>query len=262
MIMNEPISRNPGFAAKASLCLSIALVISASIAAAQSEPPSDPIPPAGDPAPPAPVEKDVDDDRPAPPSLDDLLELDEDDQSQSAEDAARTEQEEELRRSLAEERIAGAFTEAIEKMALSANLLDARFDAGLGTQRVQEEILAKLDELIDEAEKQPQGQSNSSSSSQSQDQSQQPSDPGRRQQQQSQQQQQSAERSQSPSDSQEGMPPPMQQQELDPFMDETRQEWGALPERVRDMLLQGRQEKFSSLYEQLTREYYRRLAEE
>ena len=35
-----------------------------------------------------------------------------------------------------------------------------------------------------------------------------------------------------------------------------------LPERIREMLLQGKQETFSSLYEQLTQEYYRRLAEE
>jgi hypothetical protein len=40
-----------------------------------------------------------------------------------------------------------------------------------------------------------------------------------------------------------------------------RSEWGSLPQRVRDMLLQGRNEKFSSLYEKLTGEYYRRLAE-
>ena len=46
------------------------------------------------------------------------------------------------------------------------------------------------------------------------------------------------------------------------MIDETYQEWGNLPARVRDVLTQGRNQPFSRLYEQLTREYYRRLAEE
>ena len=46
------------------------------------------------------------------------------------------------------------------------------------------------------------------------------------------------------------------------MIDETRIEWGNLPPRVRDQLLQGRSDKYSSHYERLTREYYRRLAEE
>jgi hypothetical protein len=49
---------------------------------------------------------------------------------------------------------------------------------------------------------------------------------------------------------------------LNRVFEESRTEWGGLPQRVRDMLLQGRGEKFSSLYEQMTREYYRKLAEE
>ena len=53
-----------------------------------------------------------------------------------------------------------------------------------------------------------------------------------------------------------------QHQEQLANLEEERTEWGNLPERVRDMLLQGSKEKFSSLYKQLTREYYRRLAEE
>ena len=64
------------------------------------------------------------------------------------------------------------------------------------------------------------------------------------------------------SDSREGSTPPGREGDVNQVFDEARSEWGALPERVRDMLLQGREEKFSSLYEQLTREYYRRLAEE
>ncbi|HRP63251.1 MAG TPA: VOC family protein, partial [Phycisphaerales bacterium] len=58
------------------------------------------------------------------------------------------------------------------------------------------------------------------------------------------------------------MQPPMQEGDINTVFEESRSEWGSLPERVRDMLLQGRRERFSSLYEQLTREYYRRLAED
>ena len=54
----------------------------------------------------------------------------------------------------------------------------------------------------------------------------------------------------------------MQEGDINTVMDETRSEWGNLPQRVRDMLLQGRREKFSNLYDQLTAEYYKRLAEE
>ena len=45
-------------------------------------------------------------------------------------------------------------------------------------------------------------------------------------------------------------------------LSESRIEWGKLPERVRELVLQGRRDRVSSIYERLTREYYRRLAEE
>ena len=64
------------------------------------------------------------------------------------------------------------------------------------------------------------------------------------------------------SDSTEGDPPAPRHGDVNQIFDESRTEWGSLPQRIRDMLLQGRKEKFSSLYERLTREYYRRLAEE
>ncbi|MBC8340796.1 MAG: hypothetical protein H8E63_03965 [Proteobacteria bacterium] len=45
-------------------------------------------------------------------------------------------------------------------------------------------------------------------------------------------------------------------------LDEQFSEWGKLPERVRTELLQGRDDKFSTLYSKLTARYYKRLAEE
>lgn len=252
---DNPINRQRGTVGllSAALALLPAGGVTAELAAEPAPPIVDEPVPAPPEAPPAGPEREES----VPPSLDELLGLDEDEGEEGAEDAARREQEEALRRELAEERLAGAFIAAIEKMAVSADLLDAGFETGLGTQRVQEEILARLDELIDEASQQSQSGSSSSSSQQQQQQRQQ-RDPGRQQ-----QQQRTQSNQQRPAgDQSEGMPPPMQQDELNPLMDESRREWGALPERIREMLLQGRQEKFSSLYEQLTREYYRRLAEE
>lgn len=197
------------------------------------------------------------DDEASPPSLDDLLGIEEEEQDRSADEAAQREHAEELERRLSEERIADAFAEAIAKMSLSAELLDERFDTGLGTQRVQEEIISKLSQLIDEAQQQQSSSSSSSSSSSASAQPQQ--DPG---QQQGGGQGRDSGGDQAGTGDQETDLPPGQQADVDVTMEEMREEWGALPERVRDMLLQGRQERFSGLYEQLTREYYRRLAED
>lgn len=194
----------------------------------------------------------------APPSLDDLLGLDEDEADASGEAAAERSGQEDLERELSGEHLANAFEQALAEMARSADLLDVSFDAGIGTQRIQEDVLSKLQQLIDQARQQQSSSSSSSSDQQQQPDSQQ-SDPGRQdQQQQNQQQSQQG----NGEDGEETEGPPLQQEDLDSALEETRAEWGALPQRVRDMLLQGRQERFSSLYEQMTREYYRRLAEE
>ncbi len=194
----------------------------------------------------------------APPSLDDLLGLEEQAKDANADEAAQREIDEELQRELAEAQIRDAFRLAVEKMAISADLLDVRFDPGLGTQRVQEDIIAKLQQLIDQAKKQQQSSSSSSSSS-SQQQSQ-PQDPGKQQKQE--QQQAGQQRNPNPQDSGEGDPPPLQQGDLNTVIDELNQEWGNLPERIRNMMRQGRRGKYSSMYERMTSEYYKRLAED
>ncbi len=197
-----------------------------------------------------------------PPTLDDLLGIEEDDSGEGAAETAERQQQQELEQRLGEQRMADAFEGAIEQMQLSAELLDEKFDAGLGTQRVQEEILAGLDTLIDEAKK---NQNQSAAQSMTQQQQQQQRNPGRQNQQQRDQQNQNPseqERNQNPSDTTEGDPPPRQEGDLNTMLDETRAEWGSLPARIREQLLQGRREKFSSLYDRMTREYYRRLAED
>jgi hypothetical protein len=196
------------------------------------------------------------DDRSAPPTLDDLLGLEEEAEDRGAEEAAQREHQRELERRLAEERITDAFEHAIAQMSLSAELLDEQFDPGLGTQRIQEDIIAKLDQLIEEARQQGMNSSSSSSSSQaSADPRQSPGQQG------GQPQSQEADAGEGENLGETDLPPG-RQGDINVVMDETREEWGALPDRIRDMLLQGRQERFSGLYEQLTREYYRRLAED
>jgi hypothetical protein len=44
-------------------------------------------------------------------------------------------------------------------------------------------------------------------------------------------------------------------------MEEGRSEWGRLPQRVREILMQSRRDRVSALYQQATEAYYRRLAE-
>jgi hypothetical protein len=45
-------------------------------------------------------------------------------------------------------------------------------------------------------------------------------------------------------------------------LDTARAAWGNLPERVRDSLLEGSSDYFSSLYEAMTEAYYKKIAEE
>jgi hypothetical protein len=210
-----------------------------------------------------------------PSSLDDLLDLDKERPQQPAsgddaveapgnsEQVAVDEARRELDKQLSEAEVADAFAQAVEKMGVAAEMLDVKFDASLTTQRVQEDIIAKLKQLLDQARRnQSQSSSSSSSSSQQQrQQQQQQQNPGQRQQQQN--QDQNSQRNPNPADNRGEIDPPgMQEGDVNTVMEETRSEWGNLPQRLRDQLIQGRKDKFSSLYERLTSEYYRRLAEE
>lgn len=206
-----------------------------------------------------------DDDRPA--SLDELLGLDEEEDDVGDEDAQQdgeisAENDEALQRRLNEQNVQDALAETLANMAVSADRLETNLDPGLTTQRAQEAVLDRLDQLIDFARQNARRQQSggSSSSTQQQDQQQQ-RDVGRRPGQTA--ERQSAPRPGQPTgESTEAEPPPPEQPNPNQIMEEDTAEWGNLPQRVRDLLLQGRAEQFSSLYEQLTREYYRRLAEE
>ncbi len=194
-----------------------------------------------------------------PATLDELLGLEEAGE-EAPEDAAQAEQEDDLDRVLEESSMQDNFSVAIEKMEISANMLGTRHQSGLGTQRIQEDILRRLEYLMDQAKQQQSMQSQSSqSSSQSQPSPQDLSDPQANEQQQQGQSQQTQNQNQGQA---ENTPPSRQEGDINTNLDEERREWGTLPERIREQLLQGRNEAFSRLYEKMTRSYYRLLAEE
>lgn len=177
-----------------------------------------------------------------------------------------------LERGLSEAEVDSLLRQALAGMESSVARLAKQTDSGLGTQRVQEDVVAKLDQLIEEAKRRSkQGQkgskSSSSSSSSSSSQSKQsagdkPGDP----------QQGKVGDSKSRGDGQrktsahgakEGDgPPPIDPEKDQAALDETQAEWGALPERVRDLIRQGARDRVASIYQRLTQEYYRRMAEE
>lgn len=151
------------------------------------------------------------------------------------------------------------FKIAVQLMDESAKrLAPASADAGLDTQRLQEEAVLRLDQLIAQAKKQkskPKPKPN-----QQQQQQQQQQDQNQQQDASSQRQQQSKPSSQAAQDTQSG--PAGQQAQTRTPPAGAGAAWGSLPEHVRDALLQGSSDRFSSAYRGLTEEYYKRLAQD
>lgn len=222
------------------------------------------------------------DPRPAPPkSLDDLLGVPDTGaggDAASADDAARREQEKRLERSLDEASMQDLVRQALDGMKTASERLGEKGDAGLGTQRVQDEVVKTLQRLLEEAQKQQRQSSSSSSSSSSsrsgsrssdsQGQEGKSGDPKERngQDRASAKQRSQGARSDASSTSgdSQGDPGSRDSEAIAEAgeLSESRVEWGQLPERVRELVLQGRRDRVSTVYERLTREYYRRLAEE
>ena len=257
--------------------LGVALIgtpIATSIAAADppsqsppSETPSNQSPPPTDPAvePPTTTPPVTD----PPPSLDDLLDLEPEAGSEgNADDAAVAESDRaRLDAALAEQEPSQAFRAAVEDMLVSTELLGQRQATGLGTQRLQQRIVDRLQALIDAAarqQQQQQQQSSSSSSSSQQQQDQQ--DPGKRSEQQSQQQQQQQQngdqRNEQGTDGGSIQPPPPEAADLGGALEGSGVEWGNLPPRMRDLVTQGLRDRVSEVYRSLTEAYYKRMAEE
>lgn len=203
------------------------------------------------------------------PTIDDLLDIDTPDKPKpddKDEPKVNPDIEDEL--SLTE--AADAFEKAVVEMAQAADLLEKQKEAGLPTQRVQQSILAKLDQVIAAAKKNECKSCSSGSPKQSQKQ-----DTGSKKnepkQGQKQAQKPGQKQGQKPGQPKSQGSKPNQGQvspgsvagveEKGPLA-ELRAEWGNLPPRLRDELIQGLREKISPIYRTMTEEYYRLLAEE
>lgn len=185
------------------------------------------------------------------PSLDELLGLEEEEAGRD--DSAEDPSQRALEQALSGEQIGDAFVQAVDLMGGVAERLQTQKDTGMQTQRLQEDILRRLDQLISSLEQQQQQQSSSSSSSSSQRNQQQPNQP---------QQQQQQQQSQGTESNENVDAPELQEGPLRPNLEPVTAAWGNLPARVRDQLMQGVDDRFSSLYERMTEAYYKRLAEE
>jgi hypothetical protein len=157
---------------------------------------------------------------------------------------------------------------ALKQMDEVSIRLGRSLDPSVATQREQESILAKLDQVIAAARQQQQQQQQSGGGSGQ-------SGPSRQQDsggqdvagqqdmgeggEAGQQGQASASAS---GDGGQAPPGPSPEAEQGRAIDELRSEWGNLPPRLRDELTEGLSEPFSPVYRELTEAYYRRLAEE
>lgn len=162
------------------------------------------------------------------------------------------------------------FAQAVAEMDRVSERLGRQLDPGIETQRLQEDILAKLDRVIAAARQQQSNSSSGSSSSSSSSARQQ--DSGSEQM----AQQQGLQPGQQPGEGQTDAQangnnassgaaslgdvhdPGAEERSID----ELRTEWGTLPPRLRDELSEGLSERFSPVYRDLTEAYYQRLAEE
>lgn len=174
----------------------------------------------------------------------------------------------------ADEQLSGAavsamFESAVRDMESVAQRLGRRFDTGRETRRMQDEIVAKLESVLEAAiqqQRQQQQQSSGSPSPQQQDQgsAQNASQPGQQPGGQGSQSASASASSSPSSQANQGQTAPTRPQGGAPDrpLAELREQWGNLPPRVRDELLEGLDERFSPHYQRLTEAYYRRLAEQ
>ncbi len=198
------------------------------------------------------------------PGIEEKGESHEEAQAHEPEDLLEERREQALEDRLQERSLAENFAAAVGDMEVAANMLAEQKDPGLELQRLQEEIIKRLDSVIKEAEQQQQQSSSSSSSQQQQqqqEQQQQQQVPNRPE-----QNQQDGEQSEQQQESQgqegEQQPPARQEADLQAIFEESNVEWGTLPDRLREMIRQGLRESISRTYRRMTEEYYRKIAEE
>lgn len=184
------------------------------------------------------------------PSLDELLGLEEQSPSTDPNDDA-------LNEILSPREAGEALGDAVNLMDRVAQRMERDGDLSIATQRLQEDILRKLDQVIESAQNNQQQGGGGSSSSQS-------SSSSNQQQPNQQQQQGEGQQQGSPGNEsgQESMPGGSSTASPGDALAPDGVSWGALPQRVRDALSQGFSDKYSELYRSLTEEYYRALAED
>lgn len=217
-------------------------------------------------------------------SLDELLGIPAEGSARAASEGEQARRES-LHRILTRQEAQDTFEVAVQSMRRSAALLESQ-ETGVEVQRIQEDVLARLDMLIDSAQQQQQQQQSSSNSQSTSGKSKDGSkgskgsegkgakdgeEKGRRE---------AAEqrakggsgaeearsgdgKSTSAANSDENGNP------LDPesaveggALEETDEEWGNLPPRTREIIRQGIRERMSTIYRRWTEAYYRRIAEE
>lgn len=150
-----------------------------------------------------------------------------------------------------------AFTQAVQLMDQVAARIADNNDLSISTQRLQEDILAKLDKVIEAANGNDSNNSSSSSSS-SQSSSEQQDQPNQQQPQQG----EGDQKNPSNQSGEESMPAGGSAANPGDEVAPDGVSWGALPTRIRDALSQGISDKYSELYRTITEQYYKSLAED
>ncbi len=162
----------------------------------------------------------------------------------------------ELDRVLSAKQAGEAFSQAVTLMDQVATRISDHNDLSITTQRLQQDILTKLDRVIESAQNnESQGGGSSSSSSSSSSNQNQPD-----QQQESQQEGEGSEPSNT--SGQESMPGGSSNAQPGDEIVPDGVRWGALPQRIRDALSQGIADQYSELYRSITEQYYKSLAED
>lgn len=152
---------------------------------------------------------------------------------------------------------ADAFEQAVGEMDVVSRRLGRSFDTGIETQRMQESILRKLEQVIETAKRQNSGGGGSGK----------PEDQDQGAEQLAQQGGQGegdepTGSGQQASTDAAGSTPPIDPENQDAAIEQLRKEWGVLPPRVREELSDGLRERFSPLYRRMTEAYYKALAEQ
>ena len=201
------------------------------------------------------------------PSLDDLLNLSPDEPTPNqpapespAQQPGNENLTESVNEALTASDAADAFEQAVREMDSVSRRLGRALDPGVETQRMQESILRKLDQVIKAAKEQSSGGGGSSSGQpREQDQG------GESVAQQGEAQQpggQPQPGGQQASTGEAGVTTPIKPETPDTAIEQLRKEWGVLPPRVREELSDGLRERFSPLYRRMTEAYYKALAEQ